>query len=163
MTALIPWRTRQMEATGNGGPLSAPRDFPLLMRRMQSEFDELFNRFARSWPLPADDLGPGWSWGLEVDDKGDRLVLRAEAPGFEADDFDLRISGDRLVLRASHQTKSKEKGVESREEFECYESVSLPSGIDRDKIDAKYHNGVLTVTIPKTKEARGKKIAVKNA
>ena len=41
--------------------------------------------------------------------------------------------------------------------------MTLPAGIDPDKIDARYHSGVLTITIPKTKEGRGKKIAVKNA
>jgi len=40
--------------------------------------------------------------------------------------------------------------------------MALPPGIEKEKIEARYHSGVLSVTIPKTKEGRGKKIAVKN-
>ena len=163
MAGLIPWRRKKGEAAGNGGALAPVRDFPTLMRRMQSEFDELFNRFAREWPMSLEDFGRGWSWGLDVEDKEDSVVIRAEAPGFEAGDFDLRMSGDRLILRASRKAETKEKEGEYREECECYESMTLPAGIDKDKIDARYHSGVLTVTIPKTKEGRGKKIAVENA
>ena len=162
MAGLIPWRRKKGEVAGNGGDLAPLRDFPTLMRRMQSEFDELFDRFARGWPVSLEDFGRGWSWGLDVEDKEDSVVIRAEAPGFEAGDFDLRMSGDRLILRASRKAETKEKEGEYREECECYESMTLPPGIDKDKIDARYHNGVLTVTIPKTKEGRGKKIAVKN-
>jgi HSP20 family protein len=104
-----------------------------------------------------------WRWGLDVEDKEDCFILRAEAPGFEAGDFYVRVSGDRLILRASRKAETKEKEAEHREEIECYESMTLPSGIDNDRIDARYHSGVLTVTIPKTKEGQGKKIAVKNA
>ncbi len=89
--------------------------------------------------------------------------MKAEAPGFEAEDFDLQITGDRLTLRAKHKKESREKGSEYHEERECYEAVTLPDGIDTSKVDAKYRNGVLTVTIPKTKEGRGQKISVKNA
>jgi HSP20 family protein len=133
------------------------------MRRMQTEFDDLFNRFAQMWPMPLEDYGDGWSWGLDVEDKEDSVVLRAEAPGFEAGDFDIQVSGDRLTLRASRKAETKKKESEYREERACYESVTLPAGIDKDKIDARYHNGVLNVTLPKTKDGRGKKIAVKNA
>jgi HSP20 family protein len=133
------------------------------MRRMQNEFEELFERFGREWPVSLEEFGHGWRWGLDVDDKEDRVVVRAEAPGFEAGDFDIRVSGDRLILRASRKAESKEKESEYREHYECYESITLPSGIDKDKIDARYHSGVLTVTIPKSKEGRGHKIVVKNA
>jgi HSP20 family protein len=163
MAGLIPWRRKKGEAGGNGGALAPLRDFPTLMRRMQSEFDELFDRFAREWPVSLEDFGRGWHWGLDVEDKDDSVIIHAEAPGFEAGDFDLRVSGDRLILRASRKAETKEKEAEYREECECYESMTLPPGIDKDKIDARYHNGVLTVTIAKTKEGRGKKIAVKNA
>ena len=37
--------------------------------------------------------GNGWKWGLELDDQDDKVVLKAEAPGFEAEDFDLQITG----------------------------------------------------------------------
>jgi HSP20 family protein len=163
MAGLIPWRKKKAEPAGNGGALAPLRDFPTLMRRMQSEFDELFDRFAREWPMTLEDFGPGWRWGVDVEDKEDSLVVRAEAPGFEAGDFDVRVSGDRLILRAAKKTETKEKEGEYREQYECYESMTLPPGIDKDKIDARYHSGVLTVTIPRTKEGRGKKIAVKNA
>ena len=43
---------------------------------------------------------------------------------------------------------------------EFYQSMTLPTDIDKDKVDATYHNGVLTVTMPKTAAAKGKKIAV---
>ncbi len=161
MAGLIPSR-KKAEPVGNGGALAPLRDFPTLMRRMQSEFDELFGRLAREWPISWEGFGRGWRWGLDVEDKEDRVIIRAEAPGFEAGDFDLRISGDCLILRAARKAETKEKEGAYREQYECYESMTLPGGIDKDKIEAGYLNGVLTVTIPKTKEGKGKKIAVKN-
>ena len=163
MAGLIPWRRKKGEAAGNGGALAPVRDFPTLMRRMQSEFDELFERFAQEWPVSMEDFGRGWRWGIDVEDKEDSVIIRADAPGFEAGDFDLRVSGVRLIVRASRKAETKKKEGEYREQYECYESMTLPPGIDKDKIDARYHNGILTVTVPKTKEGRGKKIAVKNA
>ena len=163
MAGLIPWRRKRGKVAGNGGALAPVRDFPTLMRRMQSEFDGFFDRFAREWPMFREDFGRGWSWGLDMEDKEDSVVVHAEAPGFEAGDFDLRVSGDRLILRASRKAETKEKEGEYREQCECYESMTLPPGIDKDKIEARYHSGVLTVTIPKPKEGRGKKIAVKNS
>jgi HSP20 family protein len=163
MAGLIPWRRKNVGPAGNGGALAPLRDFPTLMRRMQSEFDELFDRFAREWPISVEEFGHGREWGLDFEDKDDSIVIRAEAPGFEAGDFDLSVSGNRLLLRASRKAETKEKEGERREEYQCYESMTLPTGIDKDKIDARYRSGVLTVTIPKTKEGRSKKIAVKNA
>ena len=162
MAGLIPWKHKKGELAGNGGALAPIQDFPSLVRHMQSDFGELLERFGR-WPLSLEDFGRGWDWGLDVEDKEDCFIIRAEAPGFEAGDFDLRVSGDRFIVRASRKAETTEKKGEHREEYECYESMALPPGIDKDKIDARYHNGVLTVTIPKTKEGRGKKIAVKNA
>lgn len=163
MAGLIPWRKKKAASTGNGGGLPALRDFPTLMRRMQNEFDELFERFAQEWPVSLEGIGKGWQWGVDVEDKEDCVVVKAEAPGFEAGDFDVRVSGERLILRASRKTETKEKEGESREQYECYESLTLPPGTDPNKIDARYHSGVLTVTIPKTMAGKGKKIAVKNA
>ena len=163
MAVTIAKQKKKEEASSNGSPLIAMRDFPSLMRRMQSEFDELFDRFAKTMPLSIEDLSRNWSWGLEVDDKEDCVVIRAEAPGFESGDFDLRTIGDRLVLRANRCKEEKGKEGESREEHRCYESMLLPPGVDTEKIEAKYQNGILTVTIPKTAEGRGKKIDIKSS
>jgi HSP20 family protein len=163
MAGLIPWRREKAGPGGNGGAVAPLRNFPTLMRRMQSEFDELFERFAREWPVSLKEMGRGWEWGLDFEDKDDCIVIRAEAPGFEAGDFDLSMSGNRLILRASRKAETKGKEGERREEYQYYESMTLPTGIDKDKIEARYHSGVLTVTIPKTKEGRSKKITVKNA
>lgn len=84
----------------------------------------------------------------------------AEAPGFEAGDFDIQVEDHRLVLRASRKSESKEKGVEKTEERECYQSITLPCDVATDKVEAAYRNGVLKVTMPKSPEAKGRKITV---
>ena len=161
MAGLIPWRRKRTETASNGGALAPVRDIPSLMRRMQDEFDELFERFALDLPASGKDGDNGWRWGLDVEDKDDRIVIRAEAPGFEAGDFDIQVSDDRLVLRAARKSETKDKDGEYREQCECYESMTLPAGIDKDKLDANYHNGVLTLTAPKKASSKAKRIAVK--
>lgn len=159
MSALMPWKSKRMELFGDGHRDTGLRDFPNLLRKMQSEFEELMQRFVRDLPAPTG--GNGWKWGVEMEEKDDCILIRAEAPGFEAGDFDLQVSGNRLTLKAAHKVDKKEKKSEYHESRECYESMLLPTGIDMEKIDARYHSGVLTLTIPKTADYKSKKIAVK--
>ena len=118
-------------------------------------------RTSQQWPSLWEDNG--WCWGLEVRDEDDAVVVQAEAPGLEAGDIDVQVSENRLVLRASKKVETKDdKGeVQEYREQECNESVALPAGIDKDKVDARYHNGVLTVTLPRTAAGKAKLIPVK--
>jgi HSP20 family protein len=163
MASTIAKAKKVNDVVGKQESLDAMRDIPSIMRRMQTEFDQLFNHFARSVPMPIENLGRHGSWGLDVDDREDCIVLRVDAPGFETGDFDLRVSGDRLVLRASRKSEAKGEEGESLEERRCYESMTLPPGVDTTKIEAKYLQDILMVTIPKTAEGRGKKIEIKNS
>jgi HSP20 family protein len=163
MKSLVPWRKKRNELSTSGefAPFS---DLTFSLSRMRDEFDRLFDRVARNFP-ELSELDGRWRWGLEMDDNEDSIVVRAEAPGFEANDFDIRVEDSRLVLRASKKVETKdEKGkVQEYREQECFESVALPAGIDKDKVDAKYHNGVLTVVLPKTADSKAKKITVKSS
>ena len=141
----------------------AIRIVPLFLTRMRDRFGGLLGRLSR---LPATLYGGnGWCWGLQVREEDAAVIVQAEAPGFEVGDFDVQVSNNRLDLRTSKVVVTKDKKGQIREQREqtCYQSVTLPSGIDRDKVEAKYHNGVLTVTLPKTAEAKAKKVSVQDA
>jgi len=146
---------------GNGGGAVASRDVPALLNRIRDEFDHLCERCAREMPALWRDE-EGWNWALDIKDEEGAIVVRAEAPGFEAGDFDLEVCDDHLVLRASKKVEKADETGKRREvrEQECYESVALPAGIAKDKVSAEYHNGILTVTLPKTVEAKAKRIPV---
>jgi HSP20 family protein len=164
MATQIAQRPKQKEeVTPRGGALAPYGEFPFFLSRMRDEFDRLFDRISQQWPSLWE--GNGWRWGLDVRDEENAVVVQAEAPGFEAGDFDLQVSDNRLVLRASKkvETKGKEGHPTEYREQACYESVTLPLGIDRDNVEAKYHNGVLTVTFPKTAEGKARRVLVKNA
>ncbi len=143
------------------GTLVPYLESPFSLARMRDEFDRLWDQLAR-WPDRWQ--GDGWRRCLEVEDEEDAIIVRAEAPGFEADDFDIRVSDQHLVLSASRKVETKDKEGKAREfrEQECYESVMLPPGIDKDKAEAQYRNGILTLTLPKTAEGKAKRITVKS-
>lgn len=161
--ATEPQETRRGELTTFG-------DFGTSMQRIRDEFDRIFDRMSRQIASFAEfgnggngnGNGNSWRWELTVDDQPDEIIVRAEAPGFEANDVDVRVQDGQLVMRASHKTerKGEEGEIEEIRERQCYQSITLPAGIDKNKVDAKYRNGVLKVTIPKTPEGKGKKVAV---
>ncbi len=142
------------------GPVSnAWLDFPLSLRHMREEFDRWFHR-----ALSRDRMGffgeTGWRWDVTLVEREDALVVRAEAPGFEAGDFDVHVEDSRLVLRATRKTETKENESESVREMACSETIALPCGVIGEKVEANYRNGVLTVTLPKVAEAKGRKVTV---
>jgi HSP20 family protein len=165
MATQIEQKTKQNQemapAPPRGGALRPFGDFPFFLSRMRDEFDQLFHQLARHWVSPWE--GSGWRWGLDVRDEDNAVVVRAEAPGFEAGDFDIQVSDNRLVLRAARKVETKEGKTTEHREQTCYESVTLPPGTDKDKVEAKYHNGILTVTFPKTAEGKTRRVPVKNA
>jgi len=148
MFNLIPWRTKESE-----GALAPRTEDPF--RRMRMEFDQLFDRFFAGWPAPLTEEGWGRGWGLDVKEEGKEVLVRADAPGFEAGDFDVQFANDVLTIKA--ERKEKDGQVERR----LVRSLTLPAAVLADNVEAQYRNGVLELRLPRVEEVAGKRIEVK--
>lgn len=105
-----------------------------------------------------------WLPAIDVFEKEGKLVVKAEIPGMEENDIDVSVEGDALIIRGEKKT---EKEVKEQDYYrsECsygsfMRSVPLPSTVDKDKVEAKYENGVLEVTLPKLAEEKAKKVKI---
>ncbi len=90
----------------------------------------------------------------DIKDEGDKYVMETELPGFDKSDIGIDISGDVLTISAKHEAKTEdkdEKGKYIRRErtFGSYKRSFDLTGVDAQKIDAEYLNGILTLTMPK--------------
>ena len=131
------------------------------MSRMRREFDDLFSKFFSEVPaLWNAERGDG-RWAFDVEDQSDAYIIKAEAPGFEPKDFSIDLRGNQLIMQAKRSQEKKEKGKESFTATEFYHSMTIPEHVDAQKIDASYKQGVLQVSLPKTADAKGRKIEVK--
>ena len=110
----------------------------------------------------------GWMPAMEIVEKDDALVVTAELPGISAKDVD--ISVDDGVLMISGEKKEEHEETKDSARYHMWErrygafrrSFTLPQAVDPEKIVAKFEDGILTVTLPKTKKAKaqGRKIPV---
>lgn len=140
------------------------QDFPFSLSRMQEEFNRLFDRWQWAWPLQEAGQANGWKWDVNMIDQNGTYVVRAEAPGFEPGDFDVQLEGNRLILKAAQKAEKGKKGeAQEWQEREYYYAMTLPGCVDREKAGAVYKNGVLSIILPKTEEAKGKKLVVKTS
>ncbi|MGM0412534.1 MAG: Hsp20/alpha crystallin family protein [Pseudomonadota bacterium] len=111
----------------------------------------------------------GAAWGLlaaEVSDTADEVVVELEAPGMEADDFDLQVVEDTLVVRgekrvANERTEGRYHVMERA--FGAFErAIPLPAPVDDQGAKAEYRKGVLRVRLPKSTTARRRQITVES-
>jgi HSP20 family protein len=157
MFNLIPWKKKQT----NGGSL-VTQPFDRGLTQLRSDFDSLVNRFWNDWPFSDDRwLQSRLGWSFNIDEKDDAYVVRAEAPGFEADDFEVDVRGNYLSIRAEHKEEQKNGENGSRYQYGKFERTTLlPPGVDTENVSARYHSGVLELSLPKKEGSRGKRIAV---
>jgi HSP20 family protein len=136
------------------------------IEEMERRFDEVFGHslLPSIWRrLPMEQMA--WAPAIDVFEKGDKLVVKAEVPGMKEDDIHVSVEGDMLTIRGEKKTESEVKEEDyyrsERSYGSFFRSVALPSTVDASKIEADYENGVLEVTLPKKPEVKPKKVAVK--
>lgn len=156
MFNLIPWKKRHDESSSSTA-LTDPVENR--MAQFRDEFNSLIDKF---WTGNVGEHFGSLSWGVDYDENENEYVVRAEAPGFEADEFDVQVRGNNLVVTAEHkdEQKNERNGSYYRQYGSFQRSVPLPHGAEVDSISAKYHSGVLELHVPKGEEAKGKRIAV---
>jgi HSP20 family protein len=143
-----------------------------LMPRMEApfswipeEFAPLFNRFFSSWPImETPEETPEWpyTWGLTTEEKEKEIVVRVELPGFEPGELKVEFLGERLTVEAEHKEPA-EKPEEKTERAYAHvkRMVTLPPGVEPEKAEAVYRNGVLEIHLPRKPEVVGRRIEVK--
>jgi HSP20 family protein len=174
-TSKMPAKTGE-KPTERSAPLQAWRPFESLRR----EVDRLFEDFDRDfWRHPFRrsifDVEPFWrrelTWGaaptVDIAETNDAYEVMAELPGMDEKNVEVKLTNGVLLIRGERQEEKEEK----KEEYHLHERrfgsferrFAVPEGVDTEKIEASFKNGILTVRLPKKLEAitTEKKIEVK--
>jgi HSP20 family protein len=108
-----------------------------------------------------------WVPPADIYETEDAYVLEVELPGFTKEDLDIEIVEHRLTLRGERRPKSDVKEEQYRRRERAYgrfeRSFLLPALIDREKVTAEMHHGVLTLWLPKSNMAKPKRIPIREA
>jgi HSP20 family protein len=124
--------------------------------------DEI-DRFFES-PLARTSEFLGWTPAFDVYEEKDTYVVKAELPGMKREDINVSIEGGDLVISGERKSETKGEGAETYRAERYFgkfqRSVSLPATISAKDVRAEYKDGVLTVTLPKSEEAKPKQIEV---
>jgi HSP20 family protein len=131
-----------------------PAPFQQLSQEVDRLFDELIHR---PWGVSRTQE-PAWTPQLDLYEDASAFVLEADVPGVREKDISVTIDGGDLVL----QGKRSFERVCDEESFYCRERRSgefvrrlrLPTTVNREKIRAEFHDGVLRVTLPKIQPER---------
>ncbi|WP_164103232.1 Hsp20/alpha crystallin family protein [Candidatus Laterigemmans baculatus] len=154
---LLPHRQQQQ------GGLKRRQEESHPLARFRRDFDELWDRFleegATGLGFPGDQSLIGGQ--VEWDDQENEYLVRAELPGFEPDEIDVKLAGNVLTMTAEHREEQKEGDNGYRRYGRFYESFTLPQNVREEEIDARYHNGVLELRLPKSESSQAKRISVK--
>jgi HSP20 family protein len=134
-----------------------------LQDRMNRVFDEAY----RSRRDASEDdwaLGGNWAPAVDIYEQGDNIILKAELPGIDPKDVDIRVENNVLSLRGERKFDSGVKRESCHRVERAYgafsRSFTLPSIVDTAGIKAQYRDGILQVTLPHKEEARPKQISV---
>jgi len=130
---------------------------------LRNEIDRLFDsplsELTRTSQLLSD-----WTPALDVYEEKDNFVVKAELPGMKKEDIEVSLHDGCLIISGERQGEKKHESSEvyRAERFfgRFQRTVTLPTAVAADKVRAAYKDGVLTITLPKTEEAKSKKIDV---
>jgi len=133
--------------------VSAQRDFDRLFREAFSPVAGETELSTRSWAPPVD-----------IYETEDAIVLKAELPGVDAKDVEVRVEDNTLYLKGERKFEKEVKEQNYHRVERSYgsfaRSFSLPNSISADQVKAEFKDGLLTLTMPKREEAKPKTIKI---
>lgn len=134
------------------------------LRSLQDEVNRLFStNLSRTY----DDEGiarGAWNPSVDIFENKDHIVLEAELPGMNREDFDLSIENNVITLKGERRFEKKDDGDNYHRVERSYgsftRSFTLPQTVQPDEVVAEYRNGVLRVKMPKRDEVRARRIEI---
>jgi len=147
----------------------------MTISRRPSPFGELLSlRQAMDRLLEDSFVRPRGTWGsgmteaaplaLDISTSTDALVVEAALPGVKPDDVEITVEDGTLTIRATSGTeRTNDEGghlVQEIRRGEFSRSVSLPSGLEADRAEATFDNGVLTLRIPRAEQVKPRQIRI---
>ena len=135
------------------------------MPSFRREMDRLFNRFFEpDWgELPA-SFGE-WAPSLDVAETKDALIVKVEIPGMDPKDIQVMLQENFLTIKGEKKQEKEEKDEQHHRIERSYgafsRSIRMPVAVEGNKVDAKFKNGLLTVTLPKAPGSKGTTVPVK--
>lgn len=130
---------------------------------LRDEIDRLFESPLQQFGRSSQLLSGGWAPALDVYEDKDNLTVKAELPGMKREEIEVSLHDGALTISGERKSEMHEKGEVYRSERfvgRFQRAVTLPSPVAADKVKASYKDGILTVTLPKTEEAKPKQIDV---
>lgn len=172
----VPVKTEE-EASERATALQAWRPFESLRREIDRLFEDFDRDFWRSpFRRPIFAIEPFWrrefTWGaaaVDIVEKENAYEITAELPGMDEKHIEVKLANGGMTIKGEKQEEKEEKKRDyylHERSFGSFERCfAVPEGVDTDKVEASFKNGVLTVTLPKKPEAikPEKKIEVKAA
>lgn len=135
------------------------------LARAGREMDDLFDRLFHHGPTAWGGMKPA-AWGPAVDiiDRKNEVILRADLPGLDQKDIEVTVQEGVLTLRGERKEEQETK----EDDYYCCErttgafsrSLTLPPGVDPEKVEGSFKKGVLEIRVPKTKGAIKKKVNI---
>jgi HSP20 family protein len=151
MRDLIPWG-REHSTTP-----SLWRDEWSPMSSFRREMDRLFDDFFRAPTISRfGEFGGGLAtnWPrLDVQDKDNEVVVTAEVPGMSDKDVELFVDNGMLTIRGEKKASKEGRGYSERFYGRFERQVPLPTSVDEEHCKADFHDGLLTIHLPKSREA----------
>jgi HSP20 family protein len=129
-----------------------------------SEMDDLVKKMWFDFPFHnlQEDMDIAWSPRLDVSETENGLEIVADLPGMEKKDIKVSLEDNLLTIQGERkeEKESKEKQYHTieRRSGSFYRALRLPVEVEKDKVEAAFKDGVLTLRLPKSKEAK-KKVA----
>lgn len=130
------------------------------MRRFSEEMDHLYEDFGlgRGWLTPMLDKAQFpqgvWSPQVEMFERDNELVLRADLPGLTKDDVNVEIANDGITIEGERKNEHEEKREgyyrSERSYGKFYRRIPMPEGVKAEDAEATFTNGVLEITMPAT-------------
>ena len=128
------------------------------------DMDDVFNRFMMR-PFSRKVMGIEPQIKMDVKEANGKYMVKAEIPGVNKDDIHVTVDGNRVSISAEVKQEKEEKEGERviRSERSCgmaSRSFTLADEVDQSKVEAKYNNGVLELTLPKKPGSTRKEISI---
>ena len=147
--AIVTWRKRN----------------PNELATLRGGLDDWFENFFRGLDRPLSFLGQRAWPALDVAERDEAVLVRAEVPGMKPEEIDISVYGNTLTISGERKESKEDEGDGFYHVESSYGSfrreVVLPTDVDEGKIEAVCKDGILSITLPKAEKSKAVKVKVK--